>query len=139
MSVAGTPTYSLLPELRTAFGGLLSIPSLFLGSVSFFHQITGAYPIHLSRLLQEIRAAYEHYVHGAVEVTALTVSSMTELDLPVPPWSLNWIVLWVVGAGAMYRLYSAVRKIAANEHDARDAWARNVGNGILMVARDLSP
>lgn len=128
--------YRLSTHFQAAFGGAFGVLNLIVGAVSTFRQLAKAFDIGLSPVLKSIFAGYTEIFHGLVDLLAKLLSWPTGFDLVPPPWAHDWIVLWLVLAGAAYRL--AVATSRAEPYAGRDTVVSNYPPGIaLNLMREL--
>jgi len=104
------PPFRMWPHFKAAFGGVVGTLNLLVGAVSIFRQIARALAVGLSPVLKNIFGAYVQIFHGLVDFFAGALTWITALDLMPPPWAHDWIVLWFVGAGAIFRLLIATER-----------------------------
>lgn len=101
------PRYRIMPHVHAAFGGVFGTINLLVGAVSISRQIARMFAVGLSPVLKSIFAAYVQIFHGLVDFSTAALSLLLGFDLTVPPWMHDWIILWFVGTGAMFRLVTA--------------------------------
>jgi len=128
------PPYRFWLHFQAAFGGLFGTLNLLVGAVSILRQLARAFHIGLSPVLKSIFAAYVQIFHGLVDFFARALTWLSGFDLSVPVWAHDWIVLWFVGAGAMFRLYVA----AIRAHELEGVEIVSDPPGVLLpMARSL--
>lgn len=99
--------YKAWPHFKVAFGGAFGTLNLFVGAVSIARQIAVAASVGLSPVLKGILEAYIYFFHGAIDIVAAAIAWIADIDIHVPAWAHDWIVLWFVGTGAAFRIIQA--------------------------------